>query len=130
MEKSFTLVECIIVLIIVIIIMAAFMPIFSKVKEKNLDREAFVYLNMLQQAEKTRKFETGAYYPSAGIQSDIPTINSNLRLMLPLPIIGHSWDFTVKSTGCVQATRNGGDSRSWCLSISSITAPVSGTSCP
>ncbi|MCX5705523.1 MAG: hypothetical protein NTZ92_05665 [Candidatus Omnitrophica bacterium] len=124
MKKSFTLVECILVLVIVIIIMAAFMPVFSKAKERNLDREASVYLKMLQQAEKTRKLESGTYY---GDQSDTATINSNLRIMLPT--IASNWNYTVKSTGCVQAVRNGGDARSWNLIITNNAAPASGL-CP
>ena len=111
MKKAFTMMELIIVIIIISIIFGMAMPGFNKMKEDNKDKKATSNLRLMQAAERFYYVENSTYYPSAGTQTVIATINTNLKLSLSTT--DTDWNYLVKSTGCVQATRNGDDSRIW-----------------
>jgi len=113
MKKAFTMMELIVVIIIISIIFGMAMPGFNKMKEDNKDKKATSNLRLMQAAEKFYYAEKSFvnYYPSSGTETSITNINTNLNLSLSTT--DTDWNYLVKSTGCVQATRNGGDSRIW-----------------
>jgi len=117
--------ELIIVMIMLGVLSTLALTHFSGTKEKFLDKEAIAALQVLQAAQKTHKVETGTYYPSAGSDSSITTINSNLGVYLPTTA-SPFWNYTVFNSGCCQATRNGGDGRSWHCATGDD-SPTSGT---
>lgn len=127
-KRGFTLIELLIVVIIISIAATIAVTHYASIRERVLDREAMANLKLLQGQERTYKVEMGTYYPSSGSDSIITTINQNLVITLPTGS-DRSWNYTVKNTGCVQATRNGSDSRSWYLAVDNNSFPLVGT-CP
>lgn len=126
-KKGFTLLELLIVVIIIGILAGLAIPNFGKTKENALDKEAISNLKLIQAAEKWHYLEMTAYYPSSLSESNIDNINNNLKLSLTTK----NWTYTVWSTGCGRATRNGGDGRSWYLTIDDVVGePDAGTGCP
>lgn len=111
-KKGFTLLELLIVIIIIGILATLAATNFGKAKEDVLDKEAISKLALLQSAQKDYYLDMNSYYSS----SDISNINSNLKVSLPSGV-NQSWNYTVYNTGCSQATRNGGDRRTWYFSI-------------
>ena len=126
-KKGFTLVELLIVVIIIGILASLAFPNFGKTKENALDKQAISNLKLIQAAEKGHYLEMLAYYPLLGSTSDIANINNNLHLSLTTT----NWNYTVWNTGCGRATRNGGDLRSWYLTIDDAAGePDAGAGCP
>ncbi|MDP2941557.1 MAG: prepilin-type N-terminal cleavage/methylation domain-containing protein [Candidatus Omnitrophota bacterium] len=117
MKTGFTLHELIIVMVIAGILVAIGVPSYIGMQEDSHNREAISNLRRLQEAEKFYHVETtNSYYSS----SNINNINTNLTVSLPYdpdPDYVPKWGYTVYSTGCVQATRNGNDGRNWYLPI-------------
>ena len=125
-KKGFTLLELLIVVAIIGILASLGFPSYSRAKEKALDKEAKSNLKLIQPAEKGHYLEMNAYYPSSGSESNVTNINNNLHLSLTTT----NWTYTVWSTGCGRATRNGDDGRSWYLTIDDVDSePDSGTGC-
>ena len=127
--KSVTLTELMIVIIIIGILATLSIVNYTRIRENALDREANANLRVIQAAEKSYKMDTGNYYPATGSQSDIATINQNLKLSI-LSGSNRSWNYTVYSSGCSQATRNGGDGRGWYFKVDDDGEPDFGTGCP
>jgi len=114
--RGLTLLEILVACIIIGILATFATPQFIAIKEKGLNKEAQAYLTSLQAAERVYKMENLAYYPSSGVITDHSTINSVLRV--DLPVGGTiSWNYSVYPTGAVTATRNQGSGRVWTLGI-------------
>ncbi len=122
MKKGFTLFELLTVIIIIGFVAAMGIPSFSSTREKAADKQAISNLKIMQAAEKAYMLDAGTYYPASGSQGDTATINQNLGFSLPTGS-QRLWNYTVYSTGCAQATRNGNDSRSWYLHIDTVAVP-------
>lgn len=124
MKNGLTLIEILVTVIIISFAIALTMPSYDKLQESGLDKEAFGNLKRIQEAQKFYNMEVaqGAnyYYPSSGTTTNIANINAYLKLSLP-NVANPNWIYTVKSTGCGQATRNvpGGSPffRTWRLEI-------------
>lgn len=129
-NNSLTLLEILIVTIIIGILSTLGFVNYARIKEDAIDKEARSNLKLIQAAEKIYRVETNRYYPASGGQSDIDTINNKLKLSLPSGST-RNWNYRVWSTGCSRATRNGGDGRSWFLTINdSDGEPDKGAGCP
>jgi prepilin-type N-terminal cleavage/methylation domain-containing protein len=126
-KKGFTLIELLIVVIIIGILASVAIPNYGKTKENALDKQAISNLKLIQVAEKGHYLEMNTYYPSSASESNVTNINNNLKLSLTTT----NWTYTVWSTGCGRATRNGSDGRSWYLTINDLAGePDVGTGCP
>lgn len=89
-ERSFTLLEILIVIIIVGILAGLGMASYTGVKEKTLGKEAIANLKLIASAERIRRMETGGYYISSNLQN----INDNLKLSLS----DSNWAYSVSGT--------------------------------
>jgi prepilin-type N-terminal cleavage/methylation domain-containing protein len=130
MNKSFTLLELIIVVIILAILVSISLPLFSKTKEKAIDKEAQASVKLIMAAEKIYRMEVGGYYGTTLGNQDI---NNNLRLSLPYKA-NRNWNYTTTAGGasdaCAQGQRySGPDTRTWRIR-SNEEEPVEGGSCP
>jgi prepilin-type N-terminal cleavage/methylation domain-containing protein len=124
-----TLMELVVVIIIIGIFAAAALPNFVRAREDMLDKEAKPSLKLIQTAEKIFAMDNGAYYPSSGSETNIATINQNLRIVLYAGT-DRKWDYVCYYNGCAQATRfNGPDARTWRIKIDED-EPVPGATCP
>ena len=106
--RGFTLIELLVVLIIVGILTGLAIPGFTKTREKALDKEAQVSLNLIQAAEKMYYAKQGVYYTGATALNDI---NSNLQLDL----VAGSWAYSIDvalADFIGKAIRSGG-TREW-----------------
>jgi len=129
MKKGFSLLELLTVIIIIGLLASMGVPAFSASREKAADKQAISNLKIMQAAEKAYYLDTGTYYSNSG-PTDIAGINQNLGFSLPTNS-QRLWNYTVYSTGCALATRNGDNGRSWYLTITvTNNDPVSGTGCP
>ncbi len=128
MKNGLTTLELIIVIVILSVMATLALPAYNRSKEIVYDNQAKADLKIIVSSEKNYKYEMTTYYPSTGSVTDIMAINNNLSLTLSA---GNNriWDYTVKSTGCGQATRYGGDYRNWTMNFTNTTTPISGT-CP
>jgi len=115
--KAFSLIELIVVIIILGILAAISIPAFQKTQERAFDNDAKASLKLIQSAEKIYRLETGFYYPPGSTDGNHSTINTNLRLSLP--VTTSKWNYTVDgTTGESKAVRSGGtDIRTWELPI-------------
>ena len=126
-KKGFTLLDSLIAVIILGILVSIAVANYIKTKEHILDNDAIANLKGLQAAERCYMVDMGTYYPAAGDDSNIATINQYLKVALPSGA-NRNWDYRVWSSGCSRATRIS-DSRTWRLRIAE-TDPVTGGPCP
>lgn len=111
-DMSFTLLELIVVLIILGILVSLSVPIFTKTKERVLNREAAVNLRLIRAAEEIYRMEVGWYIACAN------TSEVNANLDLSLRTVEPNWNYKVDAeptrfTG--KAQRTASDKRIWCL---------------
>jgi len=115
MKTGFTLIELVVVVIIVGILATFAMPQYAKTHEKTLDNEAKATLVLIQAAENIYRSEAGTFY----VSSNHDALSSNLSISLPLTAdTKKKWNYSTSSSVptielCAQATRSGGDNRSW-----------------
>ena len=122
--------EVLIVVAIIGILASLAIVNYAKTKEYALDKETISNLKLIQVAEKGYYLDMSTYYPSSTSESNIANINDNLKVSLSSGS-NQSWNYTVWSTGCSRATRNGGDGRSWYLTIADLAGdPDAGAGCP
>ena len=129
--RAFTLVELIVVTIIIGILGSIAVPQFLVTQERALDNEARANLRLMRAAERQLRMETTVYSALANIAA----INPALRLDIGA---GTSWLYLTTATAgtacCAQATRNGGDGRTFRLRIAGGAGvdadPVLGGTCP
>lgn len=101
MSKGFTLLEILITVIIIGILTAIAIPNYTKSRERSLDKEAQIVLNLIHAAEKMYYMKTTSYYPSVASTSvDVSNLNSNLRLNL----YSANWDFGIYTDSLTAAT--------------------------
>jgi len=137
-KNGFSMMEITVTTVIIGVLTTISIAYYTSTKENVADREAASNLRNIQVAERSYLLDHNPdYYPAAGNDPDIGTINTNLKLSLPTATIANrNWDYIVYSTGCARATRNGGDGRSWFLTITDGTAvgtdgdPDAGAGCP
>ena len=134
-KNGFSMMELMIVVVIMGILATLGIGYYTSAKENVADSEAKSNLKNIQVAERSYVLDHYPnYYPPAGSVANIGTINTNLKLALPTAA-NRNWDYIVYSTGCARATRNGGDGRSWFLTIvDGVTIgdgePDTGAGCP
>lgn len=122
MEKSFTLLELVVVIVIIGILATLGFSQYYPLRERALDKEAEANLRLILAAERIWRMEDNSndYYDSGAVNPQaILNINQNLRLFLPAAP-NRNWDYTAvadniadPNTCCIQATRTGSDGRSW-----------------
>ncbi len=120
-EKSFSLVELMVVLIIIGILASIALPNYNKIKERAIDKEAIANLKLIQAAEKIYKMEIGGYYSNSGASN----INTNLKLDLT----EKNWQFGANSLGTGKADRVSGG-RNWTINIGDSEPCCTGADCP
>ncbi len=99
--NGFTLLEILITVIIIGILSAIAIPNYTKSRERSLDKEAQIVLNLIHAAEKMYYMKTTAYYPSVASTSvDVSGINSYLRLNL----YSANWDYGINTDSITAAT--------------------------
>jgi prepilin-type N-terminal cleavage/methylation domain-containing protein len=127
-----TLMEMVIVVVVVGILAAIALPNFTPMRSQTIDREAQASLKLIQAAEKIYRMEASDYYPMVGSGvaevTDHNLINTNLKLMLPLPAANVYWSYKTMQGGCADARRAIGSGPNWRLRISG-TEPTVGL-CP
>jgi prepilin-type N-terminal cleavage/methylation domain-containing protein len=135
-EKSFTLIEIIIVIIIIAILSALGLPGFGVTKERTLDKEAKATLLLIRAAENIYKMEQGTYYPSGATATNvISDINANLKVSLPVNQV--NWTYGLNNTVVASekgtATRVSAGGRTWTILFPSGSSDIptcAGTGCP
>ncbi len=109
-KKGFTMQELLITVVIMGVLATLSIGYLMSAKENVANSEANANLKSIQVAEKAYSLDSNGYYPSSGSDTNIGSINTHLKLSLPST--GNiDWNYAVFSTGCGQATRNGGDGR-------------------
>lgn len=113
-DTSFTLVELIIVLVVLGILVGLTIPVFTRVRENVLNREADVNLRLIRAAEEIYKLEVGWYIACANTHEVNENLDLSLRTAQP------NWNYKVdvpdppdRFTG--RAQRTASDGRVWCF---------------
>ena len=106
-RKTFTLTELLFVIIIMGIFVGLGLPRYKKMIELNLNREAKNMLNLLAEAEKVYRIETGEYIYCANIDDCISRLGIRLST-------GNNWRFNIsgdylRSKFTINAHRVSGD---------------------
>ncbi len=114
---GFTLIELIVVMVIIAILASLAVPTYTKTAEKTKNKEARTMIQLIYQAERMHRLESGS---SGGYVSCGSTDNCNNKL--DLSINSQDWDFTAAAnpgsppTVTITATRQGSDGRTISLS--------------
>lgn len=129
-KRGYTLVELLIVIVIIGILATLGTVNYTRTKENTLDKDAQAALVVIRAAERAHLVDMGTCYPPAGSDSNINTINNNLKVLLS-NAADRAWNYSVWSTGCSRATRNVAGGRSWYLTINDADdMPDAGAGCP
>jgi prepilin-type N-terminal cleavage/methylation domain-containing protein len=95
-NKSFTLLELIVVIIIIGVLATLGVAHYRVIQEQASGQEAVANLILIANAERIFRMENGFYYPSpAATQTAVDVINTNLRLTLNERV----WDYWITTTG-------------------------------
>ncbi len=86
-KVSFTLLELMIVILIIIILASISIPLYRKAVVNSIEREADTLMELIKQAEKICKLETGSYVTCSN--------TSDCNAKLKLDISSENWDFQV-----------------------------------
>ena len=128
-QTGLTLLEIMIVVIVIGLLATLTIPHFGWRRERSLDDEAEAGLKQMNAAEKFYHLEHAEnYYPATDSQTDISSINLNLKLDLR----EDSWDYLCTDSGCVQATRKDAGARTWrmCIDEPEPVADQTCSTCP
>lgn len=126
-KRGFVMADVLTAMVIIGVLMLVLIAAYTNFREGAFDRMAKADLRKLQAAQQAHRIDMREFYPlevPAGVltsQADILAINANLRVALNANP-GRPWNYTVFSSGCVQATRNSANARGWYLPIGDITA--------
>ncbi|MFA5155959.1 MAG: type II secretion system protein [Candidatus Omnitrophota bacterium] len=130
MKKAFTVFEILITMVIISVLGTLAVPAFMRSMEMTYDNNAKADLKLLSSAEKTYYIDMNSYYVSPYNDSQpqelILDLNNVLGLGLPAGA-NRKWNYETDTSGCVWATRYGGDSRTWHMAIGD--ADVSSGAC-
>lgn len=114
---AFTVLEALLTVIVLAVLASFAIPGFLKTTEQAKDKEAQAVLEQIRAAEAFYQARFNAYYPNAGVVTDVDTINLNLRLQIDPE---RNWDYSVEALGSADfralATRLSpppGYARSW-----------------
>jgi len=123
-NKSFTLIELILVIVIIIILAAIAIPNFYKTKQRAIEKEGIVNIKLIAAAERIYKMEMGSYVACA----DAAACNSSLKLMLNAT----NWAYSADSSGNIAATSQAstGMSCTYTLSPAGYDGAPSSSGCP
>ena len=123
-KMSFTLIELLVVVSIIAVLSTLAFIGFSGIYEDNIDKEVVASLKQLNMAEDFYHMKNSSYYASAVLAD----INDKLKVSL-LTGSTRNGDYVTDANGCAQATRNGGDSRTWKMERDDE-GPGEGGTCP
>jgi type II secretory pathway pseudopilin PulG len=111
-EKSFTVLEMIVV-VIIMGILAGVVLNFTPLKENVLDKEAQANLKLIRAAERIYRMEMDGYVGCANTL----VVNNNLKLCIPTS--RPNWNYKVEVVSATSFTgksqRNVTGGRSWCI---------------
>ena len=126
-QRSFTLIELMVVVIIVGILAGIALPQYVRSRERAMDKQAKAILSLIRAAERAYKMEIGSYYTAGG---NVDTINQNLNLDL---VNDGNWAYGMGSGGggftATLSRYKGGYSRTLTIDANSVNATCLGD-CP
>ncbi len=125
---AYSLIEVLIVIIIIGIVAALGIANYTKVKTEALSKEAKASLKLIRAAERIYYLEVGTWF----VSSNLETINSNIRVQLPLAD-SRNWDYEILSSECANAKRNVSpldSTQNWRIRLNSEEPDGPGLSCP
>ena len=94
--RGFTLVEMVIVILVIGILASFAVPVFGKLKERTVAKEAKANLKLIAATEKIYKMERGAYTPcSCGSPSACNNPATGCNALLKLSLNNENWGYTV-----------------------------------
>jgi len=124
-RKGLTLIEVMIVVIIIGIIISFAAPSYINSQRKARDKIARVQLELIQNAEKMHRLETGGYVACDG------NLNCQDALDIDLPSSPRDWKYKITVSGatfCAQASDGGGSQDYWSIRTNEDEAQAS--QCP
>ena len=102
LKSAFTLIELLIAIMIVGILATISVPRYMKTMETARARDALASLEQIRHGEIAYREEENTYWPAGGNESNVVTINSQLRVFLdPLE---RDWDYSVAAPAANQFT--------------------------
>lgn len=132
-QRSFTLMEVVVVAIIIGILAMIAMPAYQVTREHTLGNEARANLRLIAAAERIYTMELGGAYPPSGNNITVPaTILTNLRVTLN----EINWDYSIAGTGGSNYTATadrvgtGGFLDCQYQTVNGADPPTSNASCP
>lgn len=134
-NNGFSLQEILVVTVMIGILATLSIRYYLPMRERDFDSQAKNNLKLLRSAQRIYKLNanlpTNFYYPYPNevSETDIATINSDLGLQLSFDA-NRIWNYLVKDTGCVQATRNVVGGRSWYLTMADPDQEPDAGNCP
>ncbi len=123
-NRSFTLVELILVIAVILILAAIAIPNFYKTKQRAIEKEGIVNIKLIAAAERIYRMEYNTYRDCA----DASECNDRLKLMLNAT----NWAYGADSSGNISATSQAstGMSCTYALSPAGYDGAPSSSGCP